>query len=110
MNFPDRSEAFKASGRSLVTDPAGLTAHLQLPPVSPGQPVEPNELLDIPSFVVLKERTNAGLTVELCLSRSPISGVVFIRVTDGEAEPITTGILGEQANDAFEHPYCYLPQ
>lgn len=59
--------------------------------------------------VTLLERQSAGLRVELRLSRSPISGVVYLLVQDGTDAPMTVGIPPAQARDAFDHPFAYLP-
>lgn len=63
-----------------------------------------------PESVELDSRQAAGVLVELRLSTAPISGVVFLRVTEGEGEPVIVGIPPSRARDAFDHPYLYLPR
>ena len=98
-----RANTDRAPGVTLVTDPVG-----GLPPVSPGQPIEPFDFDSFeperPGLVALKGRINAGLGVQLLADLA--TGETFITLAlNGETE--TFPVDPERALDAFEHPFCY---
>ena len=83
-----------------ASDPRGDWPLVDLP----GKKALSYEIVDT-SPVVLMERENTGILVELVL----VNGELDIRVT--VAGDVTSArIPRDRGLDAFDHPYCYLPR
>jgi len=100
-----RAYTDRAPGVHLVTDPVGRVTNV--PPVSPGQPIEPFDFdaaEDPRDLVALKGRITAGLGVQLIVDL--LTSETFITLAlDGETE--TFEVPADKALDAFEHPFAY---
>ncbi len=101
-----RANTDRAPGVHLVTDPVGRRV-ASVPPVSPGQPIEPFDFdaaEDPRELVALKGRITAGLGVQLLVDL--LTSECFITLAlDGETE--TLPVPAEKALDAFDQPFCY---
>jgi len=101
-----RANTDRAPGVHLVTDSVGRVAHT-LPPVSPGEPIEPFDFEaaeDPRELVALKGRITAGLGVQLLVDLRTSETFITLAL-DGETE--TFDVPSDRALDAFEHPFAY---
>jgi hypothetical protein len=103
MNRVDSSDAFRASGRSLVTDYYGNS-----PPVSPVRETVADALLaaaepNRSGVTALLGRMSAGLGVQALVNGD---GETFITIwLNGATE--TFPVPAAKLLDAFDHPYVY---